>query len=224
MYALIKQCTRYIIVAMFFSENQLCHTYTCLRQSNTLVVIFTTWHFPQHYSKSNINQYSDVIMTTMASQITSLAFVYSIVYSCADLRERQRSASLAFVRRIHRWPANFPNHGPVTRKMFSFDDVIMQWYTAGPECQMPSYKFQGEGFLPWHVLNSFCFRNASCSTSKLKQNHVFREMRCHWRHVSNFAERVESTPSIQTARFLDGATHGMLHTWNIDIHHHCAHW
>ena len=46
--------------------------------------------------------YDDVIMTTMASQITSLAVVYSIVYSDADQRKHQSSASLAFVRGIHR--------------------------------------------------------------------------------------------------------------------------
>ena len=41
-------------------------------------------------------------MTTVASQITSLAVVYSIVYSGADERKHQSSASLAFVRGIHR--------------------------------------------------------------------------------------------------------------------------
>ena len=46
--------------------------------------------------------YDDVIMTTMASQITSLAVVYSIVYSGIDLRKHQSSAWLAFVRGIHR--------------------------------------------------------------------------------------------------------------------------
>ena len=48
----------------------------------------------------------DVIMSAMASQITSLAIVYSIVYSGADQRKRQSSASLAFVREIHRGPVN----------------------------------------------------------------------------------------------------------------------
>ena len=33
--------------------------------------------------------------------------------------------SLAFVRGIDRWPVNSPHKGPVTRKMFPFDDVIM---------------------------------------------------------------------------------------------------
>ena len=47
------------------------------------------------------DHYPDVIMTTMASQITSLTVVYSIVYSGADQRNHQSSASLAFVRWIH---------------------------------------------------------------------------------------------------------------------------
>ena len=50
--------------------------------------------------------YSDVIMGTMASQITSLTIVYSIVYSGVDQWKYQSSASLAFVRGIHRRPVN----------------------------------------------------------------------------------------------------------------------
>ena len=55
----------------------------------------------------------------------SLAVVYSIVYSDEDQRKHQSSASLAFVRGILRWPVNSTHKGPVTRKMFPFDDVIM---------------------------------------------------------------------------------------------------
>ena len=51
-----------------------------------------------HYSSC----YSDVIMTTIASQITSLTVVYSIVYSGTGQRKHQSSASLAFVRGSHR--------------------------------------------------------------------------------------------------------------------------
>ena len=69
--------------------------------------------------------YDDVIMDKMASQITSLTIVYSAVYSGADQRKHQSSASLAFVRGIHRGPVNSPHKWPVTRKMFPFDDVIM---------------------------------------------------------------------------------------------------
>ena len=64
-------------------------------------------------------------MSAMVSQITSLTIVYSTVYSGADQRRHQSSASLAFVRGIHRWPVNSPHKGPVTRKMFPFDDVIV---------------------------------------------------------------------------------------------------
>ena len=69
--------------------------------------------------------YDDVIMTMLASQIISLTVVYSIVYSGVKQRKHQISASLAFVREIHRGPVNFPHKWPVTRKMFPFDDVIM---------------------------------------------------------------------------------------------------
>ena len=44
---------------------------------------------------------------------------YSTVYPNADQRKHQSSASLAFVREIHR--------SPVTRKIFPFHDVIMKW-------------------------------------------------------------------------------------------------
>ena len=64
-------------------------------------------------------------MGAIASQITSLTIVYSIVYSDADQRQHQSSASLAFVRGIHWGPVNSPHNCPVTRKIFPFDDVIM---------------------------------------------------------------------------------------------------
>ena len=69
--------------------------------------------------------YDDVIMDAMASQTTSLTVVYSSIYSGADQRKHQSSTSLTFVRGIHRWPVNSPHKGPVTQKMFPFDDVIM---------------------------------------------------------------------------------------------------
>ena len=65
------------------------------------------------------------MMTTMASQITSLTVVYSTVYSDADQRKHQSSASLALVWGIHRGPVNSPRKWPVTRNMFPFDDVII---------------------------------------------------------------------------------------------------
>ena len=72
--------------------------------------------------------YNDVMLGAIASQITSLTIVYSIVYSDTDQRKHQSSASLAFVWGIHRGPVNSPHKWPVTRKMFPFDDVIMIYY------------------------------------------------------------------------------------------------
>ena len=69
--------------------------------------------------------YNNVIMIAMASQFSSLTIVYSTVYSGTDQRKHQSSASLAFVRGIHRWPVNSPHKWPVARKMLPFDDVIM---------------------------------------------------------------------------------------------------
>ena len=59
-----------------------------------------------------VSHYGDVIMSVNASKITSLTIVYSSIYSGADQIKHQSSASLAFVRGIHR---------RVTRKMFPFD-------------------------------------------------------------------------------------------------------
>ena len=78
------------------------------------------------YGNSRLNiryNYNDVKMSTMASQITSLAIVYSAVYSGTCQRKHQSSAPLAFMRGIHRWPVNSPHKRPVTRKIFPFDDV-----------------------------------------------------------------------------------------------------
>ena len=67
-----------------------------------------------------------VIMSAMASQITSLTIVYSTVYSGADQRKHQSCASLAFVRGIHQWPVNSPHKGPVMQK-----NVSIWWRRLG---------------------------------------------------------------------------------------------
>ena len=72
--------------------------------------------------------YYDVTMSAMASQIAGVSSVCSTVGSDADQRKHQSSASLAFVRGIHRWPGNSPPKKTVARKMFPFDDVIIPKY------------------------------------------------------------------------------------------------
>ena len=55
-------------------------------------------------------------MNAMASQITCVSIVCSIVYSGTDQRKQQSSASLSFVRGIHWWPVDSPHKVPVTPK------------------------------------------------------------------------------------------------------------
>ena len=64
-------------------------------------------------------------MSAITFQITGVSIVYTTVCSGTNQRKHQSSASLAFVRGIHRWPVNSPHKGPVTWKMFPFDDLIM---------------------------------------------------------------------------------------------------
>ena len=85
-------------------------------------------------------------MTMLASQITSLPVVCSIVYSDVNQRKHQSSASLAFVREIHRGPVNFPHKWPVTRKMFPFDDVIMYVYVSSNQLQPNFLLVRGGGW------------------------------------------------------------------------------
>ena len=77
----------------------------------------------QKFANSNSTWNKDLFV---ASQISNLTVVYSTVYSDADHRKHQSSASLAFVRGIHRGPVNSPHKWPVTPRMFPFDDVIVR--------------------------------------------------------------------------------------------------
>ena len=69
-------------------------------------------------------------MDALACQITILTIVYSAIYSGADQRKHQSSASLAFVMGINRRPVNYPHKWPVMRKMLPFDDVIIFTYVC----------------------------------------------------------------------------------------------
>ena len=66
--------------------------------------------------------YGDVTMGTIASQITSLTFVYSTVYSDADQRKHQSSASLAFVL------GNSPGTGEFPAQMASNAENVSIWW------------------------------------------------------------------------------------------------
>ena len=79
-----------------------------------------------------INHYSDVTVNAMTSQIPGVLIVCWAVCLGADQTTHRSSASLAFVRGIHRWPVASPQKRPVTRKMFPFDDAINNIFHCHP--------------------------------------------------------------------------------------------
>ena len=87
----IYVCIYYDIYAKY-SHILARFTFCCLNSRDVFID-----RFPGGFI-APLMHYRDVIMGAMASQITSLTIVCSIVY--------QSSASLAFMRRIHRWPVN----------------------------------------------------------------------------------------------------------------------
>ena len=91
--------------------------------------------------------------------------------SSADQRKHQSSASLAFVRGIHRWPVNSTHKGLVTRKMFPFDDIIMYVHLLCRHCF-------GKGMCAEHCVNHWW----------LLQEHLLEivfHINPHYRQTSN---------------------------------------
>ena len=72
--------------------------------------------------------YNDVIM----SMITSLTIVSSTVYSMRRSKKTSKLRVTGFLRGIHRYPGSSPHKGPVTWKVFPFDDVIMSMVHQKP--------------------------------------------------------------------------------------------
>ena len=68
-------------------------------------------------------------MGAMASQITSLTIAYSTVYSGADLRKHQSSASLAFA-------GNSPVTGEFPAQMASNAENVSIWWRHHEECHL----------------------------------------------------------------------------------------
>ena len=81
---------------------------------------------------ANCSHYSDVIVSAMVSQITSLTIVYSTVYSGADLRKHQSSTSLDFVWGIHRWIPHTKGQwrGKCFHLMTSSRIMHIEWYQS----------------------------------------------------------------------------------------------
>ena len=133
------------------------------------------------------NHYGDVIISTIASQITSLTIVYSTVYSDVVQRKHQSSVSLAFVRGIHRGPVNSPHKWPVTRKMFPFDDVIMLRQHLLKGSQKTIYVW-----LYWNLWACFpgcdskqtiIHATSGCSSNLIERDYRFLQLPCWWENI-----------------------------------------
>ena len=135
--------------------------------------------------------YGDVIMGTVAYQITSLTIVYSTVYSGADQRKHQSSASLACVRWIHRGPVNSPHKWPVTRKTFPSDDVIMcHKSTSYPILNLPQRHILLHSSIchesKSYTILQFATRAHSITLSHLSQKHILSHSSiCHKKHIQS---------------------------------------
>ena len=89
------------------------------RKKNTQRKILLKFHELQ-----NIHNI-DLTIRGMGSKIAGISTVCAIVCSGTHHIKHQSSASLTFVRGIHWWLVDSPHNGPVTLKMFRFDDAVM---------------------------------------------------------------------------------------------------
>ena len=130
-------------------------------------------------------------MGPIASQITSVSIVYLTVSTGADQRKHQTSASLTFVRGIHRRPMISPHKWPVTRKMFPFDEIIMLTYwtihwkpqyikkaciviTSANNNSLQIGQREQLTLMAWHQSNSGASLNSLHSTYNIIFIHAFK--------------------------------------------------
>ena len=137
--------------------------------------------------KANIwrmcSQYRDVIMSSMASQITSIASVYSNVCSGADQRKQQSSASLASVKGIHRWPMISPHKGPVTQKTFPFDEVIVKTCESHYVAGSSRSRTRRASGIPTGGPTAFCTKD--CNGFSAVSCRPFEGFACFWADSRN---------------------------------------
>ena len=91
--------------------------------NHTALGVHALTHWP--WGKWYYLHYSDVIMGTIAYQITSPTAVYSTDYSDADQIKKSKLRVTGLCVGNSAGPVNSPHKWPVTRKMFPFDDVLM---------------------------------------------------------------------------------------------------
>ena len=139
----------------------------------------------------DVIHYTYVTMGVLASQIISISTVFSNVCSCAHQKEHQRSALLAFVREIQRWQVVSSHKAPVTRKMFPFNDVIMNcwlvWIVIGSTEKLLSI-FMGSmwkcfSLLPLSAVKASVTAKTACNANHWRQIMVPWGCGCNFKNV-----------------------------------------
>ena len=137
-------------------------------------------------------------MTTIASQITSLTSVYSTVYSDADQRKHQSSASLAFVWGIHRDRWIPRTKGQLRGKCFHL--MTSSWYVS----VIWVILFSGHGNLKSSALSTFCVDGREGLTwnfiKMIFLMGVYSETLKEWVHFRK-KKRTESTSQMRKYHF-----------------------
>ena len=134
---------------------------------HSLMIWFFLWRNGKFITTSKYIHCDDIIMSVMASQITSLTIVFPTAYLCSDQRKHQSSASLVFAREIHRWPMNSPHKGPKTWKRLPFDDVVMHRC----RCVILVGVVTNCKILPHLMLNDVIWLSKSESSSLIARKH-----------------------------------------------------
>ena len=119
-------------------------------------------------------------MGVMPSQITSLAIVHSTVYSGADQRKRQSSASLAFMRGIHLWTVKSPHKWPIMWKMFPFDDVIMKKTSLYWDSPLVTIQIYSSGMIQTISSANWSLEFVIKPTYKCTRNHAYWGLKNSW--------------------------------------------
>ena len=115
--------------------------------------------------------YNDVIMSAIASRITNLTIVYSTVYSDADQRTHQSSASLAFVRGVHRWPVNSP-----AQRASNAENVSIWWRH---HVLLRAHRYTILDF----IINSLCLRGEEMGALSELCTETYPDSKVHGAHL-----------------------------------------
>ena len=119
-----------ILLVTLYNVNEICHHWFSAKSLHVSLLCYHEWDL----QIAQNDHHNDVLMSTKACQITSLTIVLSTVYSGANERKHQSSASLEYVRGIHRWPMNSPHLVPVMQKMSAFDVICKVMAILRSQC------------------------------------------------------------------------------------------